>query len=138
MYTAGGANIECGTWGSFAEQGMLGNNAMGEAFVERYPTIQLTNCLLQAGVVNNTTPAAANAANPGAGPACRPIPAQLNPLDTTVFTVTMTTTYSGGAPVSLTPTQTAAAITAAPTYWAFEESYIKLPNGLNAGLPLCV
>lgn len=116
---------------------MLGNNAMGEAFVERYPTIQLTNCLLEAGVITNNNPAAANAANPGAGPACRPIPAELDPLDTSMFTVTMSTSYSGGDPVDLTPAETAAAIMAAPTYWAFEESYIKLPNGLNAGLNLC-
>ena len=37
-YTANGLNINCGSWGSFAEEGMLGNNMEGIAFVERYST----------------------------------------------------------------------------------------------------
>lgn len=134
-WTNGSTTIPCGSWGSFNEQGMLGNAAMAKGFIERYPTIQLTNCLLQAGVLTNTKPAPANAANPGAGPACTVVPANLKGSSSFIFT--MTTSYAGTVVRDLTPTELAAVITGAPTYWVWEESYIKLPNGLNAGLPTC-
>ncbi len=135
-YTADGQDIECGSWGSFAEGGMLGNNMGATAFVERYPTIQLSECLFTAGILNSSYPLPGNPTNPGAGPACRPVPADIK-LDTSMFTITMTTSYSGTEVATLTPQQVDMAVTAAPTYWVWEESYINLPNGLNMGLPPC-
>ena len=34
-YTANGLNINCGSWGSFAEEGMLGNNMGGKVRLRR-------------------------------------------------------------------------------------------------------
>lgn len=91
---------------------------------------------MTAGRLNNSYPAPANPSNPGAGPACRPIPADVR-APGSPFTVTVTTYYDSTLVATLTNTQMDMAIKAAPTYWVYEETYIRLPNGLNQGLPPC-
>lgn len=119
--------------------GALGN-AMGGGFIERRPTVQLIQCLVEAGVLTNTVPGPETSTNPGAGPACRVVPAVMD-TSTAPFTVSITLTVTdadGGVTYpELTQAEVDAVVVTSPTFWSFEETFINIPSGLNAGLPAC-
>lgn len=120
--------------------GGLGNS-MGGGFIERRPTVQLTQCLVEAGVLTNTVPGPATSTNPGAGPACRVVPAVMDTSTTAQFTVSITLTVTdadgGKSYPELTQAEVDAVVVISPTCWTFEETFINVPSGLNGGLPVC-
>jgi hypothetical protein len=73
------------------------------------------------------------------GPACTPVPATIPIRSTAPFTISVYVTVDK-VQVPLTPQQLLAVFptpTSIRTVWAYEESFIKFPTGLNSALPAC-